>query len=406
MKSLYDGFIYRIQTAGGINRYLANLIGRLPEDWTPVLTAWEKMELAFPEHSRLRLRSFPMRRGRPRRLFAWLATEYFRSVEAYERFGLIHRVYHFSLTGTPRGGRRRVPVVLTIHDMIPELFAEDIDPTGAEAQAKRQAIEAADAIICVSENTRRDLLERHRIPEDRVFVTPLASELSAEMATGPEPVPARPYFLFVGSRAIYKNFVRLLLAFAQVAEQWPEVEMDVVGRPFLGTELSLLDALHIRRRVHNLGCVADSHLAKLYRSSVAFVYPSLYEGFGIPPLEALACGAYVITSACSSLPEVVGDAAVLVDPTSVDGLAAAMLHVRDLSDDERRKSVQKGMARARRFDWGRTVRQTLEVYRAVAGVETLNSGLGQDRSMASNASGSEALEGPQGCARPRAGPDS
>jgi glycosyltransferase involved in cell wall biosynthesis len=363
MRILYDGLIYKIQNAGGINRYLANIVGRLPSDWTPVLTVWRRNELAFPRHPRLRIRSLPVSDWKPHRLFEWVTLKYFRGVEEFEPFGLVHRVFHrvLSRAGTLR--RKGVPIVLTIHDMIPETFAEDIDAKGAEAEAKRRAIRQADAIICVSQSTRRDLLERHAFPEDRVFVTPLASELSVEMSRGPEPIPDRPYFLFVGSRAIYKNFARLLLAFAQVAEKWHDVELCVVGSPFDETERGLLNALGVRRRVRHLGHVEDGHLAKLYRCSMAFVYPSLYEGFGIPPLEALACGACVITSACSSLPEVVGDAAVLIDPTSVDALVAAMLNIREMSNDTRAECTRKGLARASQFDWAATVRGTVDVYR-------------------------------------------
>jgi glycosyltransferase involved in cell wall biosynthesis len=365
MKILYDGYIYQIQATGGIGRYLANLIRRLPPDYTPVLTVVERRELIFPEHPRLRLRGIPLWPLCPRRLHKWIATHYFQEIDSHGRFTLIHRVFHHSLAGAWPRRRHRVPVVLTIHDMIPELFAEDIDAAGVEAEVKRRAIAAADAILCVSENTRRDLLERHRISEDRVFVTPLASELSAEMATGPEPIPDRPYFLFIGSRDVYKNFVGLLLAFARVAERWSDVDLCVVGWPFNATELGLLNALHLRRRVRHWGHVPDRQLAKLYRDCAAFVYPSLYEGFGIPALEGLACGALVITSACSSLPEVVGDAALLIDPASVESLAAGMLSIRDMSTDRRAEFTRRGIAQAKRFDWGETVRRTVEVYRAV-----------------------------------------
>jgi glycosyltransferase involved in cell wall biosynthesis len=198
-------------------------------------------------------------------------------------------------------------------------------------------------------------------------VTPLASELSLDMTAGDEPVPGRPYFLFVGSRPIYKNFARLMLAFAEVAEKWPDVELGVIGAPLNPTELGLLDALKIRSRVRHLGNVSDKQLAKLYRGSVALVYPSLYEGFGIPPLEAMACGTIVIAAGVSSLPEVVGDAAVMIDPQSVDSMVGAMLQVRDLGKNERESLVAKGLARAARFNWNETVRRTVEIYRVVAG---------------------------------------
>lgn len=161
--------------------------------------------------------------------------------------------------------------------------------------------------------------------------------------------------------------MRLLLAFAQVAEKWPDVELHVIGGAFGATECALLDALKIRNRVRHLGQVPDGQMAKLYRGSLALVYPSLYEGFGIPPLEAMACGTVVITAAVSSLPEVVGDTAILIDPQSVDSMVEKMLQVRDLGNGEREKLIAKGIARASRFNWNETVRRTIEVYRIIAG---------------------------------------
>ena len=364
MKILYDGFIYRIQRAGGINRYLANIINGLPADWAPILMVQDNRQFTFPSHPQLALKRFSAPNLCPGRLAEWGAKRYFASVESQRGWDLVHSVFHRSLKGNHRV-KRRAPFLLTVHDMIPEVFRDDVDPDGIEAGVKRKAVETADAIICVSENTRKDFLERNRFPEDRIFVIPLASELSHEMALGDEPVPDHPYFLFVGSRAIYKNFVRFLLAFAQVVEKWPDVELRVIGEPFDMTERGLLEALKIRNRVRNLGHVSDNHLAKLYRCSVALAYPSLYEGFGIPPLEAMSCGTVVIAGAVSSLPEVIGDAAIWIDPQSVESMVEMMLKVRDLGHSEREELIARGMARSARFNWNETVRRTIEVYRTV-----------------------------------------
>jgi glycosyltransferase involved in cell wall biosynthesis len=330
-----------------------------------VLTVQEARQFTFPKHPRLTIKKFPAPFIRPRRLAQWAAQHYFAGIESQRELDLIHSVFHFSLREN-QPVKRRAPFILTIHDMIPEVFHEDVDPDGTQAAAKQRAAASADAILCDSENTRKDFLERHRFPADRVFVVHLASELSRDMAHGDEPVPERPYFLFVGARPIYKNFVRLALAFAQVAEQWPDVELCVIGAPFDATERGLLDALKIRPRVRNLGHVGDRHLAKLFRCSTALVYPSLYEGFGIPPLEAMACGAVVLAGAVSSLAEVIGDAAIRIDPQSVESMSAAMLQVRDLGTRERAEHIARGLAQAARFSWKETVRQTMEVYKLVA----------------------------------------
>jgi glycosyltransferase involved in cell wall biosynthesis len=129
-------------------------------------------------------------------------------------------------------------------------------------------------------------------------------------------------------------------------------------------EQELISALDLTGRVKNVGFVSDAHLAKLYRCSEALVYPSLYEGFGIPPLEAMSCGTLVICSNTSSLPEVVGDAAIMIDPTSVDELADAMLSLRSISGRER--LVEKGKKRAALFAWAETAKRTADLYEKIA----------------------------------------
>ena len=133
-------------------------------------------------------------------------------------------------------------------------------------------------------------------------------------------MPERPYFLYVGLRYRYKNFGGLLASFARARSSLGGAALCVVGAPFSDGENKLIAELGLADAVEHYGHVSDAHLAKLYRCCVAFVYPSLYEGFGIPPLEAMSCGAPVVASNRSSLPEVVGDAGLLFDPARPDEL--------------------------------------------------------------------------------------
>ena len=364
MRILYDGCIYKFQRAGGINRYLASLIQNLPADWVPVLALHDARAITLPTHPNLSVKRFPVPRLRPQRLAQWASERFFTHLESKPGFGLIHSTYQISLAGK-RLPRRRAPCVLTIHDMIPEIFREDMDPEGVEAEIKRQAVEAADAVICVSQNTKKDLLERIPVEENKVFVTPLASELSPDMALGDEPVPCFPYFLFVGSRNLYKNFVRTVLAFGQLAQKLPEITLAVVGLPFDRTELGLFRALNIQERVVNFSGIQDRRLAKLYRCSVALVYPSLYEGFGIPPLEAMACGGVAITSTLSSLPEVTGGLSIPVNPLLIDSIAQGMHEALGLSSSRRQELIKQGTAWSSRFSWAETARRTIEIYQSV-----------------------------------------
>jgi glycosyltransferase involved in cell wall biosynthesis len=360
MRILYDGNIYIIQAAGGINRYFANIISRLPTHITPVLTTCRRRHLSYPTHQNLDLRFFP----RPeisglRRVSYWIGQQYFRSFTQRQSFDLQHPTYYSLLNYQPIDAYP-FPRVLTVHDFIHERF----EPQHQDAKDKHKAILCAQAILCVSENTKQDLLNYYPFLEERVTVTPLASEIDSSLANGDEPVPPQPYCLYVGSRTAYKNFDGLLTALSQVASVRSELQLCVVGAAFNSQEQAKIAALGLTDRIHHYGQVSDRHLAKLYRCSLTLVYPSFYEGFGIPPLEAMACGTAVIASNTSSLPEVVGDAGILFNPESSADLAEALLLLLN-SPLERARLIAKGTLRVKQFNWDKTAAQTLEVYQSV-----------------------------------------
>jgi glycosyltransferase involved in cell wall biosynthesis len=363
MRILYDGQIYSWQAAGGINRYFANLINRLPLDYYPSLTNSVLRNVNFPNHHNLKIYFYQRFGFRPGRLSLLLEKYYFRTICHWNKFDLVHPTYYESLTGQDFQ-KFRCRVVLTVHDMIHELFSTQMDFTGDYAEMKKKAITSAHSIICVSENTKHDLLRYYSISEDRITVIPHASEIDISLSYGDESVPEQPYFLYVGSRAVYKNFDHLLKSFAKVLITTPDVQLCVVGPPFTSDELRLITDLKLGLHLQYYGATSDRHLAKLYRCSLAFVYPSLYEGFGIPPLEAMSCGTPAIVSNTSSLPEVVADAGLLFNPNSTDELVDCLRFVLD-NPAERDRIVQKGLERAEKFSWDKTVSQTLGVYRAV-----------------------------------------
>lgn len=367
IKVLYDGTIFDRQAAGGINRYFASIVPRLPQHYYPYLTTLQVRENNYPQH--LNLKTYCYRRVifRPNRLAArindWASSFYFNQVTTTIQPDIIHPTYYTFLgQGSPL--MRSRPVVLTVWDMIHELFWQDLDKTRQQFEEKKQAIAAATVILCISENTKKDLLKIHNVPEERVKVVYLASEMNENWAYGDEIVPQRPYFLYVGGRYSYKNFSRLLEAFAVICETESEVSLCVVGSPFTPEEKQAIAALKIGDRIEYYGQVNDRHLAKLYRCSLALVYPSLYEGFGIPPLEAMACGTPVIASNRASIPEVVGDAGILFDPTSTEELVAHLRRFLD-SPTERDRWVEKGRDRAKLFSWERTTKDTLKVYKSL-----------------------------------------
>jgi glycosyltransferase involved in cell wall biosynthesis len=261
-----------------------------------------------------------------------------------------------------------IPTVVTVHDMIHELypgmFAKD-NPTHLQ---KQRSIERADHVICISENTRSDLIRILKVPSAKISVVyhgfdPPASRDAASEAGG-SGYP-KPYLLYVGHRAGHKNFAALVRAFALspgISKDYDLVAFG--GGPFSPEELNLIADVRLPEgSVRQLGG-DDPTLAAHYRGAVAFIYPSIYEGFGLPPLEAMAQGCPVISSNTSSMPEVIGNAAEFFDPLDVESMADSLRKV--LYDPSYAADlVQRGHRRLKDFSWQRCARETLDVYRTL-----------------------------------------
>ncbi|WP_165360661.1 glycosyltransferase family 1 protein [Candidatus Chloroploca sp. Khr17] len=276
-------------------------------------------------------------------------------------------------TGSAPLGLTSARRVATIHDVIPFVYPDTstrldwlIYRLWLPLVARR-----LDTIITDSQQSRSDLIRYLALKPERVKIIPMAAapHYRPVSRTIVEQTLARlgiraPYLLFVGSLEVRKNLTRLFEAYARLrtwSRQWTLV---VVGaRKLRQSPLSAtVRRLGLEPNIHVTGYVAEEDLPALYSGADLFVFPSLYEGFGLPPLEAMACGTPVVTSNVSSLPEVVGDAALTVDPYDVTALARAM--ERALTDATLRTDLRaKGLARAAQFTWERTARETLEVYR-------------------------------------------
>ena len=270
----------------------------------------------------------------------------------------------------------RVPAarnVLTIHDLTLLRFPEwhPARRLALMVPALGPAVRCADRIIAPSRSTRNDLVQLLSVDPARISIVPYGVAPSftpgaaADVAARLQPFGLRrgEYLLFMGTIEPRKNLLRLLEAVEQAA---PEIGRLVVvgGHGWKDDRIRrALARLEGAGRVRSLGYVPDDARPALLGGARAFVFPSLYEGFGLPPLEAMACGTPVITSNVSSLPEVVGDAALLVDPEDVAALAAALARV--WRDEMLRAELRvRGLARARCFSWERTADLTLEVYRS------------------------------------------
>ena len=232
-------------------------------------------------------------------------------------------------------------------------------------RAYEHKLRRVDRIVAVSESSRQDAVRLLGIDPERVHVVHHGvdhTRFSAGQGRGPF-AGGPPYFVHLGGRNENKNQARLLAAFAQIADEQPELQLYFAG-PWAPIDHDWLRAettrLGLQGRVKHIGYVPDADLSSLYGNSLGFVFPSLEEGFGLPVLEAMASGAAVITSDRSSLPEVAGDAALLVDPTDPEAIAAAMTVL--LGDSRRADGLRAaGLARAAQFTWQETARQTLKV---------------------------------------------
>jgi glycosyltransferase involved in cell wall biosynthesis len=264
--------------------------------------------------------------------------------------------------------------VLTLHDVFPWSFP-GTSPLLENIIYRHwlpMVIGRIDAVITPSQHSRTDILSYLPVSSERLSV------IHYGMTAGFHLLPKKeikqhlaerfgwsaPYILYVGAIEPRKNIGRLIEAFADLAEEYPRMKLVLAG-PRMGEQKSV-DSVLARRKIFNRVVFTGStaELTALYNGCELFVFPSLYEGFGMPPLEAMACGAPVVCSATSSLPEVVGDAARLVSPLDTRALAAAMREV--LSNPSLRKEMRKkGLERSRAFSWERNAAETMDVYRKV-----------------------------------------
>jgi glycosyltransferase involved in cell wall biosynthesis len=265
--------------------------------------------------------------------------------------------------------------VVTIHDCIHLRFPQYLPSRLGYAYARSSMWAAAHRsarVLTVSEASKRDILRYFRVPESKITVIYNAiDERFSEEPPADEVMRVQeryqlydPFILYAGNIKPHKNLERLIEAFDIIRHgELREVKLLIIGDE-ISKYATLRRTVHrykLHKHVRFFGFVPDATLAILYRLARVFVFPSLYEGFGLPPLEAMASGTPVITSNVSSLPEVVGDAAMLIDPYESDAIAGAIRRV--MVDDRLRDDMrERGLARAREFSWARSIRRVKDIY--------------------------------------------
>ncbi|GAB3944224.1 glycosyltransferase family 1 protein [Spirosoma harenae] len=364
MNLFFDHQTFIEQPYGGISRYIVELANGI--NATPPHHA--RLSLLYAENVYLpqassALTSLLGRRFRGKRQALTKLNNVYNQMQLLRQpFDVFHATYYDPYF-LPYIGKK--PFVVTFHDMIHERYIQDYPTLSADRriiQNKKRLAEQATKLIAVSESTKRDLVELLNIDPDKIQVIYHGSSLAPSLKQ-PNKTDL-PYLIYVGSRQAYKNFQSLVEAIAPLLKKEDCFLVCAGGGPFTTEEQELLQTLQITKQVLWKPIYSDDTLRELYQGAQAFIYPSRYEGFGIPILEAFACDCPCIVSNTSSLPEVAGDAALYIDPALPDSIYHAVDKL--LKDSDLRKTlIQKGRQRLSQFSWKRAVAETISLYQTI-----------------------------------------
>ena len=350
MRVYYDYEIMLGQKFGGISRYIREISSRLPALGADVtLSCVHNHNYYFADmfglHEMSRLSQGVFH----------IVNKVKRSIDLKRGdYDIVHPTYYYA-SKPSRGGEK---FIVTVHDMTHELYEGRYPVSRRVIRAKRRIIPQADRIIAVSENTKRDILRF--FPEtDPAKISVIYHGASMHPVSKHERLLPYDYVLFVGRREMYKNFSRFTEAMKEImSANWDIHVFCAGGGAFTAEESESFG--EFAGRFHQAG-MSDEDLSRAYEGAMCFVFPSEYEGFGIPILEAFACDCPVICANASSLPEVASESALYFDPLSIEDMCAKILRV--IEDDTLRENLREsGRVRLKLFDWNKAARQTLECY--------------------------------------------
>lgn len=365
MKILYDHQIFSLQKYGGISRYFCELYSHLHN----METIHPEISVVYSENSYYQ-ELFHQKCSLPDQ----------KTLGKYLNFGkniAINKINEYHCKKQIRNGNfdifhptyynpyflknlEKKPYVLTVYDMIHELFP-DMFNGDITALHKKKVIECATKIIAISENTKTDIIRFYDIDPKKIEVIHLATSLQL-LTPDISLNPPQKYILFVGNRVIYKNFTFFINSISSLLNEEKDLYLVCAGGGvFSDAEMHLLNELQIKKRVLHYPITNDSTLSQLYRKAILFVFPSLYEGFGIPVLESFSCGCPVAASNGSSLPEVGGEAVNYFDPNNSDSIQNVIENI--VHNDSLQDSLRtRGYERLKCFSWEKTALNTKKVY--------------------------------------------
>jgi glycosyltransferase involved in cell wall biosynthesis len=362
MKVLYDHQIFTTQKYGGISRYFYELInvfddGKEIQTKTPLRVSNNHYisDESLIKHANF----FPHKefRGKYRLMMEWNKIATLREIKK-QNFDVFHPTYYDPYFLKYIGQK---PFVLTVYDMIHEKFHNLFPQKDRTSHHKKLLVEKASRIIAISHSTKKDLIEIFGTDESKIDVVYLGNSMFPKSNSTLVLKLPQKYILFVGSRNGYKNFDRFLRGVASLLLSDKELYVLCAGSgAFKAFELKQMEDLNIASQFIQYD-VNDDTLASLYQNAQLFVFPSLYEGFGIPVLESFACDCPLVCSNTSSLPEIAGEGAYYFDPYSETSIQSAIFKV--LNDKTLREQlVLNGRARLKKFSWKETAMQTQNIY--------------------------------------------
>ncbi len=364
MKVLYDHQIFAFQNYGGISRYFIELMNNFYRgkevNFELSLMHSDNQYLKnsefYSNSTLLSNKYMPFKKKIKKSLNKYKTISAFKK----QNFNVFHPTYYETYFLEYIGKK---PFILTVCDMIHELFPDlfSKDPTSIN---KRGLIEKASKIIAISKNTKKDIIKFYGINEDKIEVIYLANSFNTGIKMKESFNLPKKFVLFLGTRWPYKNFKFFIKSIAPLILE--DNDLNVIcagGMAFTNEEKEILSNLNIADRVFHYP-ITDDLLAYLYQNALAFVFPSLYEGFGIPVLESFNCGCPLIVSKTSSLPEVAGDATVYINPEDKNSIKNAIEKV-IYNEDLRQELINKGYEQAKKFSWEKTAQQTKLVYESV-----------------------------------------
>lgn len=354
---IYDYQIFEMQRFGGISRYFCEIIRRIKTKHRIAirfsinyyLTSWrlEPGLIPLPRFLYKRYHAFFKKKNHQ------LAQKLLTQKERYLFHPTYYHPYFLDLIGDN-------PYVITVHDMIHEKFTEYVTDADVTIGHKKEVITKANRIIAISENTKKDIIDIFHIDPNKIDVIYHSTSMKPHTGKNRLQLPEN-YILFVGDRTPYKNFDRFMEAFSQLRKKDPSLYAVYTGSRLNKEEQQKLKDLGVLEYTLHIKA-SDKALSELYSRALLFVYPSLYEGFGIPILEAYACHCPVALSNTSCFPEIAGEAAVYFDPYSVDSMAEAIGQV-IYNASKRNELIHLGDKRLERYSWEEAAKKTEETYR-------------------------------------------